>query len=264
MIVERVERRVLCAVRFVDVTTGLPVDVPLEVRTGDDVALRRTLRGYHVTGGAPIRATPRGYYVLRTVRGLEPHEDAFAAPPDTPAVDTVPITLTVVDGRVQRYLPRRRTVRLPRATDRDSAGSLFRPVEVRLFPSPAARTSAGWAVVRASLVDDATSVPIAGALVVVRRESDNELLGRGLSDDRGEALVAVAGIPVTTWGDGAGPVLATHVDVRIEVMVDPGASQPPDPDDLETRIASLVVVPDRLALGSGVDQSLTIRCAPRP
>jgi hypothetical protein len=246
VIVERVDRRVLGAVRFVDVTTGLPVDVPLDVRSS----------------GVSIRATPRGYYVIARAPGLDAHETAFAAPPNEPAAGAVAVELTVTDRRVRRFLARRCTVRLPRATDRASSASLFRAVDVTLFPSPAARTSPGWAVVRASLVDDATGAPVAGALVLVRRASDDEPLGRGLSDERGETLVGVAGIPVTTWGDDAGPVLATRVDATLAVAADRGSPAPPDPDDLEARLDDLLVHRGDIALGSGVEQTITIRCAP--
>jgi hypothetical protein len=267
-ILERLDRRVLGAVRFVDVTTRLPVHAPLNVRAGV-VEIEDTPRGYRMTGGVPIRSTPRGYYVLERAPGLEDFEaalakDAFAAPPDEPAVGAVAVTLTVVDDRERRYLPRRWTVRLPRDTDRDSSESLFQAVEVAMFPSPAARTSPGWAVLRASLVDNATSAPLPGALLLVRRASDGTTLGRGLSDDRGEALVSIAGIPVTTWGEGAGPVLATRVDATLAVAANPGAPKPPDPDDLEGRLDGFRAQPDTIALGSGVDQAISIRVAPAP
>jgi hypothetical protein len=270
-ILDRVDRRVLGAVRFVDVTTGLPVDVPLDVRTGE-VTLRTTSRGYHVTGGERIGATPRGYYVIERAPELEDDEDdtedeedkedkdVFAVPPDEPSVA---VTLTVVDDRVRRYLPRRCKVRLPRVARREPPDSVFHAVEVALFPSPASRTSPGWAVVRASLVYDTDRAPpVPRALLLVRRASDNALLGRGLSDDRGQALVAVAGIPVTLWGDGTGPVLATRVDATLAVAVNANASTPPDPDEIEAALDEFLVHSGPVSLGSGVEQTITIRCPP--
>jgi hypothetical protein len=266
-ILERVDRRVLGAVRFVDVTTGLPVDVPLDVRTGE-VTVRPTLRGYHVTGGERIGATARGYHVVERAPELEDDEDdeenkeekdVFAVPPDEPPVA---VRLTVVDDRVRRYLPRRCTVKLPRAVNRQASNSVFRAVEVPLFPSPAARTWPGWAVIRASLVQDKQGdPPVPRALVLVRRASDNAPLGRGLSNERGQALVGIAGIPVTMWGDGTGPVLATRIDAALDVAADASAPTPPDPDELEARLADILVYSGNISLGSGVDQAITIRCA---
>jgi hypothetical protein len=248
VILERVDRRVLGAVRFVDVTTGLPVDAPLVVRAAGVGTLR----------------TPRGYYVITRAPGLGAHEGAFDAPPATPALASVAVELTVTDRAERRYLPRRSTVRFPLDPDRKSADSLFHAVDVALFPSPAARTSPGWAVIRASVVDEATGEPVAGALLLARPPGDagETALGRGLSDDRGEALLAVAGIPITTWGDGTGPVLATHVEATLEVAADRTALAPPDPDDIEARLDDLRVHSRDISLGSGVEQTLTIRCAP--
>jgi hypothetical protein len=123
---------------------------------------------------------------------------------------------------------------------------VFQPVVVRLFPSPAAPTAAGWAVVRAHVTSAGNDLE--SALVRVIRKSDHARLGTGLSDRRGEALVAVPGIPLVNWDQGAGPVIASQIDVTLETVFDPAAGSPPDPDDLEKRIANSSV--DR-KLGAG-------------
>jgi len=237
MRLEHVDRRVLGAVRFVDAATGVDVREPLAV-TAPGVRWIRNQSGWYVIAGAP---------------GLETHVDSFAAPPSTPALETITVTLTVRDPR-GRYLPRLQTLRLPRDPDPQhdaAANSLFRAVDVVLFPAPGARPPAGWAVVRAGVTAAGTGAPVAGALIRVVRMSDGEHLASGLSDHRGEALVPVPGIPLTTSDAGPGPVVATEVAVTLEVIVDPTAPEVPDPDDLETRHAALRVASSNAMLASG-------------
>ena len=230
MITESIERRMLGAIRFVDAVTGQRLDDGLAV-TSDVAAFRRNRPGD---------------YAIFAAAGLESHADEFDVPPvpvtppdplDTAIVlGSVPVALTVHDT-ARRYLARQVTVRLPRDADpanADDPDSLFSPILVSLYPSPDGPTWPGWAVVRAT-------TNLANALLRVVRVSDDALLGRGMTDDRGEALVGVAGIPVTTFSGGPGPVLATTVDVVIQVIADPAAIGAPDPDDLEQRRATLLV-----------------------
>jgi hypothetical protein len=85
-------------------------------------------------------------------------------------------------------------------------------------------------VIRASVLEG--EEPLGGALLRVhRRGGDGELLGSGMTDARGEALVAVAGIPVTTWREDAGDVLSTEVEATVRVLWEQGAGLP-DPDRL--------------------------------
>jgi hypothetical protein len=237
MIPEHVDRRVLGAVRFVDAATGVAIREPLAV-TAPGVRWIRNLSGSYVIAEAP---------------GLAAHADAFLAPPPTPALESVEVTLTVRDPGGQ-YLARRHTVRLPRDPDprqAATAGSLFRAMDVALFPAPAARPPIGWAVVRASLAEAGTGRPVAGALVRVVRTSDGRHLASGLSDERGEAVVPVPGIPLTTSEEGPGPVVATEVEVTLEVIVDAAAPAVPDPGDLEARRATLRVASSTAMLASG-------------
>jgi hypothetical protein len=246
MIPEQVDRRVLGAVRFVDATTGSRVRAPLLVEA-EGVRWIRNRRGWHVLATAP---------------GLEAHTDAFRMPPATPAVGDTMVELTVRDpGR--RYLPRRSSISLPRDPAPDhiaTTSSLFQPVDVRLFPSSLAATAPGWAVIRASVTGEAPEEVLSGALIRVVRVSDETHLASGLSDERGEALVAIPGIPVTTWDEGNGeaegeeeeaPVLATMIEVRLEVVFDPTAGPIPDPDALEARRDELRIRDTVLTLASG-------------
>jgi hypothetical protein len=233
---ETVDRRVLAALRFRDAVTGATVAGPLDVRAP----------------GARWIRNRRGWWVLASVPGLEAHTTAFAAPPATPKVGSVPLTVRVADP-AGRYLPRVASVALPRDPDPAKAAkpeSLFQPVEVDLFPSPAGPVSPNWAVLRVSAPD------APGALVrVVRKAAPDTVLGRGMTDARGEALVAVAGIPVTTWEEGQGSVLATEVEARVDLLWQAGAG-PPDPDALG-RIKKAVKTAT-VKLASGRDAVLRI------
>jgi hypothetical protein len=213
------DRRVLGAVRFRDAVTQLDVTAPLRV-TAPGVRWVRNLRGWYVAANAP---------------GLEAHTVSIDKPPTQPAAGKVPVALAAEDP-TGTYLPRRALLTLPRDPDpakKDSAASLFAPADVELFPTPAAPVMPGWAVLRVTVTTKAGK-PAAGALLrVVRKGSGAELLGRGMTDARGEALVAVAGIPVTTWDEeGQQGVLAREVDARLDAHYTPAAAAAGDVDAL--------------------------------
>lgn len=243
MRLEQVDRRILGAIRFVDSTTGLPITSALSVKSGGLLRFVRNLSAHYVIAGAP---------------GLEAHTIAFAKPPDSPAVGTLTFEISI-DDPARKYLSRRHTLKLPRDPDPNKAGasdSLFRAAEVRLFPSSTAFTGVGWAVIRASVVRKGTDDPLNGALLRVTKKNgtladEAKPLGVGLTDKRGEALVAVPGIPVTTFGEGAGAVTTNEIDITIAAFFDPEASAIPDPDDLEARRANLKSVTIDTQLGSG-------------
>jgi hypothetical protein len=248
------DRRVVGAVRYLDATTGLPIRRALDV-AGEGVRLMRNLRGL---------------YVLSQVAGLEQHELTFPAPPRSPGIAGMRMTLTVSDP-AGRFLPRSHTVRLPRDPDpahADQEGSLFRTIDVPLYPSPAALVSPGWSVIRATVVRQGSGEPLPGALLRVVRTSDSKVLARGVSewrgDTRGEALVAIAGVPITTWGDVDDPVVVNEVPATLEVYFDPQfdpAGDTPDPDRLETARAGLPSATASLKLASGRGLAKTLAVA---
>jgi hypothetical protein len=249
MIAELLDRRVLGAVRFVDAVTGLEVAVPLQV-TSPGVRWIWNRRGWGVIADAP---------------GLHHHTETFPAPPAGDAIGSRRVELGIVDPS-GAYLARRVTIALPRDPDPEHAaapGSLFRPVEARMFRSPAAGVSLAWAVVRVSVSAAGTGRGLGGVLVrVLRGAAAPVVMASGMSDRRGEALVAVPGVPVTTFGSGAN-VLATEVSVTLQAIVDPDGREPPDPDDLETRlgapgIRSASVEDVALASGRTVVQAIAV------
>lgn len=228
MIREALDRRILTALRFVDATVRSHVTTALEL-SGEGVRTIRNGTGLHILTAAP---------------GFAAYTDAFAAAPAVPAADVV---LTVRD-RAGRYLPRSVAVALPRDPDpahADLPGSLFRPLEVALYPAPAAVVGAGWATLRLRVVRAGGDQGLPFAYVRLVRISDNVAIGAGLADERGEALVAVAGVPVTSWSTSptAPPVVST-IAVRATAYYDATAYDPaagvyPDPDRLEAIFSSL-------------------------
>jgi hypothetical protein len=253
------DRRALGAVRFVDATTLLPVNTPLEVEA-DGVRWYRNRSGLYAITGAP---------------GVPGYTTSWSAQPDDVELGSVHVTLTVRDPS-GRYLPRRRTVSLPRDPDPehvpstgakpadflpeqdDTVGSLYLPIDVVLFPAPCAPVAPGWAVVHATVAGDTPESRLAGALIRVVRDVDDAHLGSALTDARGEALIAVAGIPVTTWTHGSGSVTTTTVEVTLDILHDPEAGGLPDPYDLEKRRAELHVRSRAATLASGVEISQTL------
>lgn len=257
---ERLESRVLGALRCVDAATRAAIEPPLRVSAD----------------GARIRRNGSGLYVLVQADALAAHEAAFDAPPALPAPGTVTLAIEVSDPSM-RYLPRLVSLSLPRdpAPDAPAAQSLFTPVELPMYPSPAGTTGVNWSLLRVTVRDDGGQA-LGGALLIVR--SGGQVLARGLSDGRGEALVAVPGVPVTTWSDAPGAVITSTIDAALEVVFDPAAGSrtpaaelaqgreptvPPvvDPDALEARRAGLPQATRSVQLAAGRSQALSIAIA---
>lgn len=203
---ERVERRVLGAMCCIDATTGAPLDQPLRIGA---------------PAGARIQRNRSGLFVVHEWAPLASHTSAFQSAPGAPALGSAPLTVMVSDPSGQ-YLSRQVRLDLPRDAASANSGlqeSLFRPVMVPMYPSAASRLGPNWAALRLDLRDAVGGDALGGALVRVL--SGSQVLARGLSDWRGEALVPVAGIPVTTWSAEPGDVIVSEIEVTVEAMADP-------------------------------------------
>lgn len=237
----------LAALRFVDAGTRSTIAGRLSI-TAPGVRIIRNLSGLYVIAEAP---------------GTERYQTRFELPapplpPIPPLVGSVAVTLSIVDPS-GRYLPRSATIAVPRDPDPlhdDQPSSLFRAVDVELFPSPTMPVAAGWATVRLSIKRAGSERGLPFAFVRVRRASDNVVLARGLADERGEVLIGVPGIPVTTWSTDPGSAVTTStVTTRISACFDPAAFDTttyPDPKALETAFSTLPHSSDlQLDLASG-------------
>lgn len=246
MLNERIEQRVLGALRLVDRATGGPLTRPLKVFS-DSARLVRNLSGL---------------YVVTQADGLEEHTESFLAPPDNPAPESNTYNIEVHDPQMH-YLPRLVSLRLPRDPDPGNAGSpdsLFKARDVAMYPSSTARLSPNWSTVRAFVTlgpDVQTARPVRGCLIRIVDAGQETELAWGISDERGEALVIVPGVPVTKFADGEGeggppgappfgggppghgggddksPVVVYTLAVRLEVSLQPFASWPVNPEQLE-------------------------------
>lgn len=262
---ERTESRVLGALRCVDASTGAGIDTPLRVQVP----------------GARLRRNRSGLYVIDVIaqaEALAAHEGAFAAPPALPVVGSVAFTATIEDPS-GRYLPRLATLALPRdplPANAAQAGSLFRAIEVPMFPASVAPLGANWAVLRVSVRDGASGDALGGVLLRVR--SGGQVLALGLSDWRGEALVPVPGVPVTTWSEDPDAVVVSEIAAQLDGVFDaltgtrtpaadvqagrgPGTLPRVDPQDLEARFALLPNTTQALQLAAGRSQSVSLTLA---
>jgi len=236
----QVRSRVLVALRFVDAATGGDVESPLRVRALD--------------GRARLVRNASGLQVL-TRWSLLPGHDVLDDPPQIPADERPSLRLAIEDPS-GRYLPRLLGLVLPRAAvPAEEPDSLFAPVQVPMFLAASAATGANWAVLRVSLREASSGDALGGALLRVRR--NGQVLARGMTDWRGEALLAVVGVPVMTFGEDEDAVLADALNVTVEAIHDPAsgsrvaaaaldraAAPPPgwpqvDPQRLEQRAGEL-------------------------
>lgn len=261
-----VARRVLAGVRFVDGVTGLQATGPLRVSAAD----------------VEFTASRRGVLAVRWARGFDlpsaaAAEDPLAADYVDPLVPDVATDFEVEAwDAAERYVPRRFVLTLPRRVG-DAQTPLDGLVDVTMMPAPTARIAHNWSTVRGRVVDEGGD-PIAGALVLLREPPADEVPGaiiaRGLTAplyhpsrpdsarrSAGEFLIPVAGIPVTTWGDGS-EVFGTERSAVLQILVDTElpATSLPDPDDIEWlstegpqgRIATVTSDPIALAVGRHV------------
>ncbi len=273
---ENLDRRYLGALKCIDRAAGFHLTRLIRVSSDDLVFIRNR----------------SNLYVIKTAAGLEPHLDAFDAAPDAPPAGSLSFDVDVVDPS-HRYLPRRIAIALPRDADpanADNDDSIFKPIEVPLYPSPNASLAANWTAVRVSVTRDVAGsapVPVAGALLRVIRNSDNAVLSSGLTDQRGEGLVIVPGIPITQFADdqddggGSGgggppgggppgggppggfepptPVVVSEIAGRLEVSVATGTEWPANPDILEANHAANRVATETLTLRTGQTERVAVQ-----
>lgn len=243
--VERIERRVLAAVRFVDRATNARIGHFLRVQA-EGVTFIRNRSGLYVVTQAP---------------SLAEHTQSFSQPPALPPLGSV-----LIRGRVDdpsgTFLPRLFALNLPRPANAAQAmapNSLFTPIEVALYAAATRPLALNWSVLRASVVSAGNGNPVVGALLRVVNVANGFVLASGASDARGEALVVIPGVPVTQFGStddndnspATGPVVVTEMAARIEVSQRPSATWPDDFDQAEGAHASAVRLTRDITLRSG-------------
>jgi hypothetical protein len=238
--VETDVRRVWAALRFVDAMSGQTVESPLRV----EVAGARLRRNRGALFVVVALDPPAG-----DLDAVRDYENAFDPIPAVPA-QSLAGTVSDAGGR---YLARRFTLTLPRslAAVPGASATLFEAQSITLDPAPATPLLPTWAALRLSLRRG--GAPAAQAAIRVRRPGGASL-GRGMSDARGEALVAVVGVAQLTPGADELVVereIAVEIVVSVDTALAPGAIV--DPDLLAARDEgaglSRLVVPRSLASG---------------
>jgi hypothetical protein len=252
MKLEHCDTRVLGAIRWVDAVTRTAITQPLAARSSTAILARNH----------------RGLSVIRSALGLEKYRRVFVLS-DLPAADVKADESVTVQGEVRdpsgAYLPRAFTVKLPRPATSDAprpANSLFAPMDIHLLPSPQARTMAGWAQVRVT-VRDSSDALYANVLVrVVAATGSAAVLGRGMSDGRGEALVIVPDLPLFQPGATPEVLVTSEIAARIE-FIPPGSTSGNQPLDWTTLDALTATAANRpataLALKAGATYSLNFK-----
>jgi hypothetical protein len=220
VIVEDIDLRVWAALRPVEAVTRRPVDALLRV-SGDGQVWKRNRIGLFVLHELHLPAPRREQFAA--------YERAFAAP--TAVAPPVEIAATIEDPRGV-LLPRRVQIALPRSGTA-AAGvlpPLFEPVDVPLYPAPHAPLAAPWAVVRVHV--SRAGQPAAGCALTVHEPGDEtRVLGRGQSDERGEGVVAVAGVPAFIPSGGPEAFVRERT-AGVTAVFETGAVAPPDTDRL--------------------------------
>src|SRR5262249_60336748 len=118
--------------------------------------------------------------------------------------------------------------------------------------SPSAPVGVNWAVLRVNVTEPNTGDALGGALLRVR--SNGTVLARGLTDWRGEALVPVVGVPVTTFSEDAHAVVISEIAVSLEAAFAPGAGiRTPVAQVRAGRAPATLPVVDPLALDAGFE-----------
>jgi hypothetical protein len=215
-IVETADRRVLGAFQFVDAVTGLPVRIPSGVDT-------RRMRIAGVPGEVDV--PEQSIRLLQNRRGMyvvfsAPFFDAYVNSFDNPQVppEAISVSVRVTDAGPQ-YLPQEFQLDVPRALDSDAPDTVFEPLRVGLFRSPAAPVQDGWSLLRVRVVEAGTNParPLPGVLIRVFRSprvGGAPPVGEGMTEWRGraigEALVPVRGLQRFRPGGGANVIETEH------------------------------------------------------
>ena len=217
--VDRVDRRVLGGFFFADSITGSSIVAPLSI-SNTSFQLRVNRSGVYAIFNAP------GYSKLTT---------EFDVQSDWPAANGPALEITVQDPSL-RYLARRATVQVPQ-----TIATLMTPQKVVLYRGPSAEVEPNWAVVRVTVTgSNGAGLPWAVVQVV---KSDNSVAATGMTDHRGEALLAVTGLGVQVSTDSTGAVTETTIPVTVKAWFDPGAQQQgagwiPNPDSILSNLSS--------------------------
>ena len=250
---ENVDRRVLAGFRCVDAITSSSIEAPLSV-TGTPLVLRRNLSGIFAVMDAPGLTALTTQFLAQATSGwpapaayeITIQDPAFrylarraniAAPQPLPAA-TAPVppspTTTAPAG------PPPATTAPPAVAP--PVPAVTTPQHVVLYPTPAAPLAPNWAVVRVSVVSNATpAVPLPWAVVQVLGAGNPP--ATGLTNQNGEALLGVPGLGLKLSSSGTGAVTESTTAATVTAWFDPSALTKPkgwvsNPDDILSNLSN--------------------------
>lgn len=205
-----------------------PAHVVLErpvFRPAFGMALRCDSTGRRVTSGLRVR-------VAAVAGGRQPPAvEAVPSAGGIHALHRLPMAgggqavVRIVDT-AGRYLPTRLRTTLPLPAAPALNGAACVAGDVPLFLRPDQPAPAGLATVRAAIWNATADAPAAFALLLLREPRSGRLLGRGLADERGQVLVAIApGEPIDADGAASPPLpqpaASRSWSLQVEVRYDP-------------------------------------------
>jgi len=215
------DRRVLGGVVFVDAITQASIVDRLAV-TSADLTLRPNRSGVYAIFNGP------GFNALTAQ-----FNPAASGWPTAQSFE-----ITVSDPNL-RYIARRAKVQAPQPLS-----AAFTLQSVALYPGPARAVAPNWAVVRASVTaTDNRPLPWTVLQVVKSDNNVNSVIATGMTDARGEALLAVMGLGLQVSPNASGAVTEVTTPVTVQAWFDPSALQQtpdwiPNPDDILANLAS--------------------------
>jgi len=172
-----VEARTIAAqlgLRFVDYTTGLPVEAGIQATVLPVIQPDAVTRG--VVGPSGIVS----FHELSVLRDLE-YPAAGSGPASIPSGVT---HLVMLEDTESRFLPAVFSVQLPL----DPSGMTPPLLDVPVFSAPTRPITSGFAAIRCDLRDDATGEPVPYAAL---RVDVGAMSGLGIADEQGRVLVLV-------------------------------------------------------------------------
>jgi hypothetical protein len=208
---ESVDRRVLGGFVFVDAITTQSIESPLPV----------------LSTQLTLKANRSGVYVIFNGPGFAALTDEFIPSGTWPTAQNFEIS---VGDPTLRYLPRRANISAPQ-----NLTGTFAAQQIPLYPAPGAPVEPNWAVARVSVLSSA-GAPLPWSIVRVLL-GDNSVAATGITDARGEALLAVTGLGIQVNGTATDPVTETTTAVTIQAWFDPATlTEPPgwipNPDNI--------------------------------
>jgi len=241
MFLEQSDRRVLGGFVLSDAITHASVLTPLNV-TSKQLKIKVNRSGVYAIFDAPTFSAPTGQFLSATASWPVGQSE-----------------VTVQDPSL-RYLPRRAQVQAPQTPAVGNPQVTFAgPQSIALYPSPSAGVELNWAAVRATVLGSAgNGLPWAVVRVL---NSTNTAVATGVTDARGEALLAVPGLGVQVSAGAGGAVTETTIPVTVEAWFDPSVlSQPPgwipDPDDTLGKLGTAALKTGQMTGALGAAQVL--------